>query len=205
MRTLSCWTLFVLSAVSPPLAASALSPLTVVVDYEQPHSTSSFDAMAAELKSIMKRVGISLEVKEQASLPPNAQFGQLVLFKMAGSCEAVPIPVDALSDERGPLAMAYASDGQILPFGEVRCDRVRMSLERTLGRGIPSERESNAYGSALGKVIAHEIYHMLAHESKHTRSGITKEALSSSDLLAHNSNLPNDAREAIRRNVRPGN
>jgi hypothetical protein len=172
-----------------------------VLDYERPHSRSSFEALRTELRAIMKSAGLSLDVEDKALLAPNSQFRGLVVFKMAGHCDATPIPLEALSDERGPLAMAYTADGEILPFGEVRCDRVRQSLQRTLGQGMPSGRDSLAYGSALGKVMAHEIYHMLAHEPHHTRTGLTKEALSSRELLDGSIMLPEGALNEIRRNL----
>ena len=62
-------------------------------------------------------------------------------------------------------------------------------------------RDSTVYGSALGKVMAHEIYHMLAHESHHTATGLTKEALSSRELLDGSVSLPENAVDKIRHNV----
>jgi hypothetical protein len=191
----------ILTAVPPLFSAPVAPSLTVVLDYELPHSRSSFDAISIELKAIMKGAGLSLNVEDKVSLTPNSQFGTLVIFKMSGHCDATPIPLEALSDERGPLAMAYTSDGEILPFGEVRCDRVRRSLQRTLGQGMPSGRDRMAYGSALGKVMAHEIYHMLAHEPHHTKTGLTKEALSSRELLDGDIALPENALAEIRRYV----
>jgi hypothetical protein len=191
----------ILTAVPALFPAPVAPSLTVVLDYEHPHSRPSFEAIKAELRSIMKGSGLSVDVQDKALLAPNSQFGGLVVFKMAGHCDATPIPVEALSDERGPLAMAYTSNGEILPFGEVKCDRVRRSLQRILGQGMPPDRDRMAYGSALGKVMAHEIYHMLAHEPHHTKTGITKEALSSRELLDGSMSLPQNALREIRRNL----
>jgi hypothetical protein len=194
--------LAVVLAAVPSLHSAPVAPsLTVVLDYELPHLRSSFDAISSELQTIMRGAGLSLKVEDKAALGPNSQFGTLVIFKMSGHCDATPIPMEALSDERGPLAMAYTSDGEILPFGEVKCDRVRRSLQRSLGQGMPSGRDRMAYGSALGKVMAHEIYHMLAHEPHHTKTGLTKEALSSHELLDRGVALPKNALAEIRQYV----
>ena len=106
------------------------------------------------------------------------------------------LPIGALSDERGPLAMAYSSDGAILPFGEVECDRIRSSLERVVGHGNPVIYQS-AFGSALGLVVAHEIYHMLSHSPDHTKTGVTKESLSAREMLSGSLSLPAIARMAM--------
>jgi hypothetical protein len=205
VRLLVCSRLLALSLAVAlrALPDPSFSSLTVVLDYEQPHSTSSFEAMKTELNAIMKGIGFQIDVKEKSSLAPKSQFAGLVMFRMTGHCDATPIPLEALSDERGPLAMAYSANGEILPFGEVRCDRVRRSLQRSLGRGIPSQSNRLAYGSALAKVMAHEIFHMLAREPRHTKAGLTKDALSSRELLDHNLSLPESARQAIRRNLQP--
>lgn len=107
------------------------------------------------------------------------------------------LPIGALSDERGPLAMAYSSDGVILPYGEVECDRIRQSLQRLIGRGNPGTYQS-AFGAAMGLVVAHELYHMLARSPQHTENGITKESFSARDMLSGNLSLPEVARLAMR-------
>lgn len=189
--------LFVLTAT----ASAGDSNLTVVLDYEQPHSHSSFDAMQVELQTLLKGAGVHVQLEDKASVAPNTQFRDLLVFKMSGRCDATPVPMEALSDERGPLAMAFSSDGQILPFGEVKCDRVRESLQRTLGRGLPTDNQRSAYGAALAKVMAHEIYHMLGRDPRHTHSGLTKEALSSHELLDQRTSLPQSALSEIRRGL----
>lgn len=92
----------------------------------------------------------------------------------------LPMPVGALSDERGPLAMTYSSDGELLHFGEVECDRVRQSLQRVLGKGYPEKRQA-ALGMALGVVMAHEMYHVMANAKSHTGQGITTQSLGRGD------------------------
>ena len=112
----------------------------------------------------------------------------------------VPLPVGVLSDERGPLAMTYSSDGELLHFGEVECDRVRQSLQRVLGKGYPERREA-ALGMALGVVMAHEMYHMIANAKDHTGEGITKHSLSAEEMLAGRLSIPDAARKAVQRGL----
>ena len=87
-------------------------------------------------------------------------------------------------------------NGELLPFGEVECDRVRQSLQRTLGRGNPAKHDTRR-GIALARVMAHELYHMKAHASTHTKDGVTKAALSSEDLAGGKLLLPRQARNSF--------
>lgn len=174
------------------------SPLTVLVDFEAPHSETSLSSLRKSLNQLLGPSHMSVDVQLKSELPDNPQFGQLVVFKMKGSCSITPVPVGPIYDERGPLAMAYTSEGQVLHFGEVECDRVRHSLQRILG-GNASLKSQQAYGSALAVVIAHEVYHMLGNARNHTHKGITKPELSASELMDASLSMPSDARAKIER------
>jgi hypothetical protein len=178
------------------LASSSASPVTVLLNYEQPYSQSSFAALQQQLQATLDATGLKLDIRDRSASPAHEQLGEVVLFKMRGTCSMSAIPVGAFSDERGPLAMAYSSNGSVLPFGEVECDRVRQSLERILGKSNGA-RHQTEFGVALGMVIAHELYHMLGQSIQHTRHGVTKESLSARELLEGSLPLPEIARHAM--------
>jgi hypothetical protein len=184
-----CVSVVFLLAYILPCAGSVIPPLTVVIDFEAPHSETSLKSLRQNLNRILRPTGIDVIVELKAELPQNPQFGQLVVFKMKGSCSMWPLTGGVLADEPGPLALAYMSDGQVLHFGEVECDRVRHSLQRVLGP-IFSEKSQQIYGSALAVVIAHEVYHMLGNACNHTRKGLTKSSLSASELMNPQLDLP---------------
>jgi hypothetical protein len=158
-----------------------LRPVTVVMDFTGVRSAASLNALRTELQTILADSHLQIDLQLRSNWADAPVSGDLVLFKMKGYCTMNAIPIGALSDERGPLAMTHVVDGELLPFGEVECDRVRTALQRTVGRSNP-EAHQVEYGVALARVMAHEIYHMLAKSAAHTREGITKEALSSAEL-----------------------
>jgi hypothetical protein len=107
---------------------------------------------------------------------PGEGCGMVVLMRSADArLNGLPVYAD------GPLAMTHSVNGELLPFGEVECDRVRTALQRTVGRGNP-EAHQTEYGVALARVMAHEIYHMLEKSAAHTKDGLSKEALSATEL-----------------------
>jgi hypothetical protein len=170
--------------------------VTVLVDFEKPYSTASIDAMRQELQTLFAPSGLKIDLRLKNQLPPGSEFNQLVVFKMKGACSMVAMPIGALSDERGPLAMTYSSDGELLHFGEVECDRVRQSLQRVLGKGYPKKGQT-ALGMALGVVVAHEMYHMMANAKGHTAGGITKHSLSTEEMIDGDLSIPGVARKAM--------
>jgi hypothetical protein len=183
-----------------PDTSDPAQSVTVLVDFEKPYSTASIDALRSELQTLFAPSGLKIDVRLKNQLPPGSEFNQLVVFKMKGACSMVSLPVGALSDERGPLAMTYSSDGELLHFGEVECDRVRHSLQRVLGKGYPEKRQA-ALGMALGVVMAHEMYHMMANAKGHTGEGITKHSLSAEEMLAGELSIPASARKAVQRGL----
>jgi hypothetical protein len=165
--------------------------VTIVLDIKDRHySASSLAAMETETQRIFSNTGMKLNWRIKSELPEHAEFDNVVVFTMTGFCNMNEPP--ELIDERGPLALTYTSDGEILPFGEVRCDRVRASLRRH-ARSAVLTRPECVFGIALGRVMAHELYHMLAEETRHTGDGVTRTSLRADDLIDGNLELDSAA------------
>src|SRR5579863_3701258 len=84
--------------------------ITVLLDFENPHPHVPLKAMQSELQSILSGAGVSLDLRIKDELPPDPQFGDLLIFKMKGNCSTDRLPLGAILDERGPLASTYSSD-----------------------------------------------------------------------------------------------
>lgn len=81
------------------------------------------------------------------------------------------------------LGQTQVVDGQVLPFADVRCDTIRQLIARELSRQPRQERE-DVLGRAMGRVLAHELYHIVLRTTTHGRNGLAREAQSSYDLTA---------------------
>jgi len=201
---LSCPLLAVVLPVVLPIAALAaksdvtVHPITIVLDFENSHDHVPLQIMERELQNLLSNARISVNLLLRDELASHPQFGELLVFKMKGHCSTTELPIGAVLDERGPLAMTYSSDGEMLSFGEVECDRVRLSLQRLTGHSYP-ELHSVLYGRALGRVVAHEMYHMLVSSTSHTGSGLTKESLSPKELAEEPMQFSNQASQALRK------
>jgi hypothetical protein len=123
----------------------------------------------------------------------NATFNDLVVMTFNGSCSFDPAP--PIYDEMGPLAITRTANGEVQPFGEVNCDRVVNSVRSAmLGQDYP--RADMLIGRALGRVVAHELVHMLTKSGHHAREGVEKAALSGRQLIA--ASLPLSAMDVDR-------
>lgn len=71
----------------------------------------------------------------------------------------------------------------MLPFSEVACDRIRVSVRSAMFGG-DFEKSDLLLGRALGRMPAHEVYHILANTTGHGKSGVGRTALSGRQLIA---------------------
>lgn len=161
--------------------AGATTGITILLQFENKHSDQSVEEMKREMSAIMKDTGLALDFRSLKDFNPNEAVTDLVVVKFSGTCQMDTMPL--LFDERGPLAFTHSTDGAVLPFSEVACDRVRHSVESAMWSGDHA-RADFLLGRALGRVLAHELVHIVAKSSKHGVKGIAKTALSGGQLIA---------------------
>jgi hypothetical protein len=177
IRALLMTVLASLAVGASPVHSTAL---TIVLEFQGPHSDRSIDEMKHELETVMKGTGITFDwrTRSQAS---DESFANLVLIRFKGKC--VLEPVAYLYDERGPLAFTYSTDGEVQPFSEVACDRV-VAAARSAMSGSDFAHADLLLGRALGRIVAHELVHMLSKSGEHGREGVAQPALSGLKLIA---------------------
>ena len=163
------------------LAAPAANPVvTVVLDFRGPHSARSLDEMKREAAAVMKPSGVRLDWRTRAELG-TSNFENLVVVRFKGKC--VLEPVGYLYDERGPLAFTHSTAGEIQPYSEVACDKVTAAVRSAMSGG-DFARADFLLGRALGRVVAHEMMHMLRKSPEHEHSGAGKAILTGRSLIS---------------------
>jgi cytochrome c553 len=74
-------------------------------------------------------------------------------------------------------------DGQITSFADIDCDAIRAVIADSL-IAMPPARRDLYYGRALGRVVGHELYHIIMGEAKHARTGLARACLTAEELMA---------------------
>lgn len=128
-------------------------------------------AMRAELQRLLSPADIDVIWKADGDRKSGEVFDLVAVASFDGLCSpAAPVPpVSTVS-----LADTSITDGRVLPFFHVDCTR----LIQMLG----SQIEAPAFGRALGRVIAHELYHIVSHTAEHQERGVAKAVFSVNDL-----------------------
>jgi len=106
--------------------------------------------------------------------------------ELKGSC-GVPNHADGHAVLGAIPASALASTSvykdSILPSSWVNCDTLNRLLLSSIALQ-PKWIRDYAYGRAMARVLAHEIYHILAQTQVHTSTGVAKESVSAADLVS---------------------
>jgi len=173
-----------------PVRANHVPSLAVIVEFEKstPHSLDGMrqrmDEMRREMRHLLGPAGFSIDVRLRSEVKADDSFDDLLMVRMKGDCSRMPDPM--LVDERGPQALAYAHvEGamNIQPFAVVACDAVRRAVESALWGGQKGRR-NELMGRALGRVVAHELLHVLAKTAAHGRSGAFRASLTGAQLIS---------------------
>jgi len=163
-------------STAPLLANQPSTPLTAVVLPDGPYSKVAVRVMGREAAHILKQSGVSL--RWQVGVPAQPVNGFLVVVKLRGRCDMDGSPAFL---EPGPLGWAHEVDGAMLPFSDLACDNLRGAVESAIANGSPL-RGNVLLGRAMGRVLAHELYHIVADTAEHGRTGVAQEALTPREL-----------------------
>ena len=186
-----------LAAVSVLAVADTPFPsdLTVVLQFQGTHSDRSVSEMEREAAGILQASGLRLNWRLGAEASQES-YPDLVVVQFKGACKMEPVPF--VYDERGPLAFTYSSDGTVQPFGEVACDKVAASVRSAMW-GDDFRNADLLMGRALGRVLVHELVHMLTRSGEHGREGVERPALSGKQLVASSLQLSRSDLARLRR------
>ena len=163
------------------------SPDRTVVVYLQAgpsgKTQNTVSYMQRELSTLMQTAGYKVEWPS-AGTSTGDDNSTIAVVELRGAC-SVPEPnVYVKPVEKGASLASTAVDGdQVLPFSWINCETLTQMLAPSLANAEPG-RKDFLYGRAMGRLLAHELYHMLVNKRGHGASGIGKASFSAADVLA---------------------
>ena len=137
-------------------------------------------AMMAEVESLLAPTGRTVDWWSPAAA---AAPGTLIVMDLKGGCQPLPDREAAPLDGASALGSTLVIDGRVSPFGQVNCDIVTRYLNHALSV-IPGSLRNQHLGRALGRILAHELYHMLGETREHAHEGVAKPEFTVTELMA---------------------
>ena len=198
--------LFFIAALMAPRGVNAELSLhsapTVILDFTGPWSRTSLNEMRREAGDILSASGVPLDWRILGEDGPETDR-DMVVMTFRGACryqEATPGSTPG-NTGAGPLGFTRMVDGEVQPFGEVNCERVAELVRRAMS-GNDGARGELLFGRAMGRVVAHELVHMLTRSGRHGAEGVEKPALSGGQLISGYLPLSESDVEWLRRDLR---
>src|SRR5665213_1551674 len=176
MRTSAAAALLLIAALLPGArgANRGVPGIGVFFDFSAEPDSNTLAAMQREVAAIMAPTGLLFSWRDLNLDQEKGTFADVVVIHFRGQCNAQYQPVS----ESGPpvrtdsvLASTQTSHGHVLHFTDVNCTEVRNYLASETARMKKGERDE-LYGRALGRIVAHEMYHIFASTEKHGAEGV---------------------------------
>ncbi|MBV8847334.1 MAG: hypothetical protein JO307_31375 [Bryobacterales bacterium] len=168
---------------SPDLVGLEKRPVVVYLRTTSGQRAEPIQAMQREANALMETAGYHIEWRSLPGGSSNAVEGPIVVVELRGNCES-PDPSTPVAPLTAPSALASTavSDGEVLPFSWVECDTLSRMLAAPLSKY--ENKQEFLYGRAMGRLIAHELYHILTKTRHHNNDGVAKPRFSAADVLA---------------------
>jgi hypothetical protein len=161
--------------------AGPLAPITLYSEFEQGAPEAVRAGLVDELAQIMSPLGLHFDWHDLRETGEIGASVELAVITFKGRCNVAGLLPRSVSP--GALGWTHISDGAILPFSDVDCNRIRLFLQQGL-LAVPAAHREEAFGRALARVLAHELYHIFADTTRHGSCGVGKEAYTVRDLLS---------------------
>ena len=162
--------------------AGAAASLELLTQFDRRPSAAVVGAMTRELDALYRDVPVAIGWHELSGYHSRVVAPRLIFISFKGDCRAPRLPphqtVEGLA-----LAGINRVDGRMLPVVTVDCDRTARYVWPSMS-GAERANGDAAFGRALARVLAHELYHYFTGATKHTRSALFRASIPASSLLA---------------------
>ena len=159
--------------------ASSAPLFLIYSHFEQAPPQAVVSAIRAETATILAPLELPYAWRSMDDVSPGREIASdLVVVKFQGQCDGSGV----FQKAAGPLGWTHVSDGEVLPFIEIQCDTIGGFLTSKLPDRDRGQRDV-AFGRAVARVLAHELFHALTGSVHHGGEDITRSAYNVNDLL----------------------
>jgi cytochrome c551/c552 len=161
----------------------------------QPHP-GLLAALRDETSTILARLGVRVEWRTLDKVRANEVWVEVAVVTFKGGCDDSGAVPPARPSRR--LGWTHVTDGEVLPFAEVDCGLVRSFLAPQL-IGVERKEAGKKFARAVGRVVAHELYHILGRTTHHSARGVDQPAYTAQELVSDRFLLEESPYQILRR------
>jgi hypothetical protein len=177
----------------------------VFLDFDRDPSPSLIQAVKVEVGKVLAETGAQFSWRMLKAEPAPQTFDNLAVLRFRGNCRMGRLGTTlgtTMEPEKARLTLGSTdvAEGLVTAFSNVQCDKIVSCISGLLNSFCERDRDA-AFGRALGRVVAHELYHMLAQTREHTHAGLTKALQSPFDLIRENFSIDRQAVQWLREHL----
>lgn len=168
--------------------ADETKKIGIYVDFERSPSARAVEVMQKATRDLLAGTGFEPVWRQRGKQSGSELFHSIVFVRFKGICRpdltawGAPRPDPLAANVR--LASARVVSGRVQPWAEVECDRIRKTAD-----AAPFKERATVLGTALARVVTHELYHILLNTTKHSLDGLAKSALTFEELIEPETSL----------------
>ena len=160
----------------------AAQPIGILFDFGTQPESEVIDLMQSEIRDILAPAQLDISFQRLGERGASQPFKKIVIVRFLGDCQSQADSGGIQLNEPGTLdypalGRTDIDNGRVLPYVRVYCNEVRAFMPAVSRTSFPQ-----LYGRALGRVVAHELYHALLSTREHSRTGVARVVQSARDL-----------------------
>lgn len=173
-------TLLVILAVTLSCTGQGIPEFGLFLHFDSTPSPLFLRTMKHELAVVLP--GFALRwIANGDTVAASKTYSRSFIIRFRGTCAVIPGQPESESD--GPIVLGdtVTSEGSILPYSVIDCDILQAFLRTA---HLSEAGQEARLGRASGRVLAHEMYHVLLQTPDHGRKGLAKAVHTPAALLS---------------------
>ena len=165
----------------------------IFLDFDHDPPPAAIQEMEREVGVLLADTGARFSWLMLNKDPRPQTFDDLAVLRFRGNCYMPTRELFKAGDgEKVTLGATEVNAGVVTSYSNVECDKITACIASLLQSSCEPDRQV-AFRRALGRVVAHELYHILARTKKHTYTGVSRSVQSPFDLIKEHFQLDRQA------------
>jgi hypothetical protein len=154
--------------------------VTMVLKFPEKYSEIALTEMKKEVQQILAPAGVRVQWETLEDASHKVFESLLIIAELRGRCRRDRVaPEPAMG---AALGITHVASGEIISACRIDCDAVRVLLESSMA-SMSFVQFETAMGRALGRIAAHEMYHIMGATRSHSEEGIAQRRFTTADLV----------------------
>jgi hypothetical protein len=164
----------------------------IFLNFDREPVPAAIEEMEREVGLLLAETGARFSWLMLNKDPRSQTFDDLAVLRFRGNCYMPARGALTIDGAKLTLGATEVTSGLVTSYSDVECDQITACIASLLQSSCEPDRQV-AFRRALGRVVAHELYHILARTKKHTQTGISRSVQSPFDLIKDHFQLDKQA------------